>query len=64
MSGTTAFPKPSDFALTSPPGKWAEFMGTVSKVLAKHGVFIRHECVDIHCDQSIVERFNRTLAGS
>ena len=23
MSGTTAFPKPSDFASTSPPEKWA-----------------------------------------
>ena len=39
-----------------------EFMGTVSQLLAKHGVFLRHGRVDIHCDQGIFERFNQTLA--
>ena len=42
------------------PGR--EFMGEVSRLLAKHGVSIRRGRVDIHRDQGIVERFNRTLA--
>ena len=42
------------------PGR--EFMGAVSQVLAKHGVSVRRGRVDIHRDQCIVERFNRTLA--
>ena len=37
-------------------------MGAVSQVLAKHGVSVRRGRVDIHRDQGIVERFNRTLA--
>ena len=42
------------------PGR--EFMGFVSQLLAKHSVKIRRVRVDIHRDQGIVERFNRTLA--
>lgn len=42
------------------PGR--EFMGAVSQLLAKHGVQVRRGRVDIHRDQSIVERWNRTLA--
>ena len=42
------------------PGR--EFMGAVSQLLAKHGVEVRRGRVDIHRDQGIVERFNRTLA--
>ena len=42
------------------PGR--EFMGTVNQLLAKHGVQVRRGRVDIHRDQGIVERFNRTLA--
>ena len=42
------------------PGR--EFMGAVSQLLAKHNVSIRRGHVDIHRDQGIVERFNRTLA--
>ena len=42
------------------PGK--EFMGAVSQLLAKHGVSVRRGRVDIHRDQGVVERFNRTLA--
>ena len=37
-------------------------MGSVSQLLAKHYVQIRRGRVDIHRDQGIVERFNRTLA--
>ena len=33
MSGTTAFPKPSDFSSTSPPGKWAALETKVYKVI-------------------------------
>ena len=32
------------------------------QLLAKHGVSVRRGRVDIHRDQGIVERFNRTLA--
>lgn len=42
------------------PGR--EFMGTVSPLLAKHSVSVRRGRVDVHRDQGIVERFNRTLA--
>ena len=39
-----------------------EFMGTVSRLLAKHGVSVRCGQPDLHRDQGVVERFNRTLA--
>ncbi|XP_064617409.1 uncharacterized protein LOC135481654 [Liolophura sinensis] len=42
------------------PGR--EFMGAVSLLLAKHGASVRRGRVDVHRDQGIVERFNRTLA--
>ena len=42
------------------PGR--EFIGSVSQLLAKHSVQVRRGRVDIHRDQGIVERFNRTLA--
>ena len=42
------------------PGR--EFMGTVNKLLAKHRVKVRRGRVDVHRDQGIVERWNRTLA--
>ena len=37
-------------------------MGAVSQLLAKHSVQVRRSQVDIHRDQGIVERWNRTLA--
>ncbi|MEW8562744.1 MAG: hypothetical protein AB2541_11575, partial [Candidatus Thiodiazotropha sp.] len=37
-------------------------MGAVSQVRAKHAVSVRRGRVDIHRDQGIVERWNRTLA--
>ena len=42
------------------PGR--EFMGAVNQLLAKHKTEVRRGRVDIHRDQGIVERFNRTLA--
>ena len=39
-----------------------ELMGSISQLLAKHSVQVRRGRVDIHRDQGIVERFNRTLA--
>ena len=42
------------------PGR--EFMGAVSQLLAKHGVEVRRGRVDIHRDQGVVERWNRTPA--
>ena len=42
------------------PGR--EFMGSVNVLMVKHGVEIRRGRVEIHRDQGIVERFNRTLA--
>ena len=37
-------------------------MGAVTKEMEKHKTYIRRGHIDIHCDQAIVERFNRTLA--
>ena len=37
-------------------------MGTVTKVTENHNTSIRRGRVNIHRDQAIVERFNRTLA--
>ena len=42
------------------PGR--EFMGAVTKEMENHKTYIRGGRVDIHGDQAIVERFNRTLA--
>ena len=42
------------------PGR--EFMGEVKKEMAKHDVRFRTGNVDLHRDQGIVERFNRTLS--
>ena len=42
------------------PGR--EFMGAVTQLLAKHSVQVRRGRVDIHRDQGVVERWNRTLA--
>ena len=46
-------------AFASGPGR--EFMGAVIKEMEKHKTNIRRRRVDIHRDQVIVERFNRTL---
>ena len=42
------------------PGR--EFMGSVSKDMENHKTYIRRGRTEIHRDQAIVERFNRTLA--
>ena len=42
------------------PGR--EFMGAVSKEMEEHKTYIRRGRAEIHRDQAIVERFNRTLA--
>ena len=42
------------------PGR--EFMGGVTKEMEKHKTFIHRGRAEIHRDQAIVERFNRTLA--
>ena len=42
------------------PGR--EFMGAVAKEMEKHKTYIRRGRTEIHRDQAIVERFNRTLA--
>ena len=42
------------------PGR--EFMGAVTKVMENNKTAIRRGCTEIHRDQAIVERFNRTLA--
>ena len=55
-SRTLTYPK----TLMIDPGK--EFMGEVSKLMKSKGVVIRTGRVDIHKDQAIVERFNKTLA--
>ena len=39
-----------------------EFMGGVTKEMKKHKTYIRRGRTEIHRDQAIVERFNRTLA--
>ena len=39
-----------------------EFMGAVTKAMDAHKVTIRRGRANIHRDQAIVERFNRTLA--
>ena len=39
-----------------------EFMGSVTKEMEKHKTYIRRGRTEIHRDQAIVERFNRTLA--
>ena len=44
----------------APSGR--EFMGSVSQLLARHSVHFLRGRVDIHREQGIVERFNRTLA--
>ena len=41
------------------PGR--EFMGAVTKLMEIHKTRIRQRRVEIHRDQAIVERFNRTL---
>lgn len=51
-----AYPK----LLQVDPGR--EFMGAVSQLMEKHKVKIRRGRTNIHRDQAIVERFNRTLA--
>ena len=47
-------------AVASRPGR--EFMGAVTKAMENYKTAIRRGCTDIHRDQAIVERFNRTLA--
>ena len=42
------------------PGR--EFMGGVTKEMDKHKTYIRRGRTEIHRDQAIVKRFNRTLA--
>ena len=42
------------------PGR--EFMGSVTKEMENHKKYIRRGRTEIHRDQAIVERFNRTLA--
>ena len=42
------------------PGR--EFMGAVTQLMEKHKVNIRRGRREIHRDQALVERFNRTLA--
>ena len=41
------------------PGR--EFMGSVTQEMEKHKTYICHGRTEIHRDQAIVERFNRTL---
>ena len=42
------------------PGR--EFMGSVTQEMEKHETYIRRGRTEIHRDQAIVERFNRTLS--
>ena len=37
-------------------------MGSVTQLMAKHDVSVRRGRKEIHRDQALVERFNRTLA--
>ena len=37
-------------------------MGAVSQLMEKHSVKIRRGRTEIHRDQGVVERFNKTLA--
>ena len=46
--------------LQDDPGR--EFMGTVTKEMENHKTYIRRGRAEIHRDQAIVGRFNRTLA--
>ena len=39
-----------------------EFMGSVTQEMEKHKTYIRRGGTEIHRDQAIVERFNRTLS--
>ena len=39
-----------------------EFMGTVTKEMENHKTYIRRGRTEIHRDQAIIDRFNRTLA--
>ena len=39
-----------------------EFMGAVNQLLSKDNVEVRRGRLDIHRDQAIAERFNRTLS--
>ena len=39
-----------------------EFIGSVTQEIEKYKTYIRRGCTEIHRDQAIVERFNRTLA--
>ena len=39
-----------------------EFMGSVTKEIENHKTYIRRGCTEIHRQQAIVERFNRTFA--
>ena len=50
-----SFPK----LLQVDPGR--EFMGAVSRLMAERGVRIRRGDTDVHRDQAVVERFNKTL---
>ena len=51
-----SFPK----LLQVDPGR--EFMGAVSRLMAERGVIMRRGRPDVHTDQAVVERFNRTLS--
>ena len=44
------------------PLKWPKLLQVDPELLSKHNFEVRRGCVDIHRDQAIVERFNRTLA--
>ena len=46
--------------LQADPGR--EFMGKVTQEMTKHSVRLRRGNVNVHRDQGIVERFNRTLS--
>ena len=54
--GPLSWPK----VLQVDPG--CEFMGAVSQLLTYHGASVRCGRPDLHRDQAIVERWNRTLA--